>query len=53
MYEYKGFTAKIWEADGKWNGIIFGLEIRFEAETEEACVEEFHRIADEHMPEPD
>ena len=53
MKEYKGFTAKIWEEDGKWKGVIFGLDIRFEAETEGKCVDVFHKIVDEHMPEPD
>jgi len=53
MYEYEGFTAKIWHDGMKWLGIVFGLDIRFEADTEEAAVEMFHGIADEHAPEPD
>lgn len=53
MYEYEGFTAKIWKDGANWCGVIYGLDIRFEADTEESAVEIFHRIADEHMPEPD
>lgn len=53
MYEYKGFTAKIWQDGMKWYGIIFGLDIHFEAMSEESAIEEFHKIADGHMPEPD
>ena len=53
IHTYKGFSAKIQKDGEKWTGIIFGLEIIFEADTEENCVNEFHRIADEHQPEPD
>lgn len=53
MYEYNGFAAKIWQENEKWHGIVFGLDIRFEGKTEADTIAEFHRIADEHMPEPD
>lgn len=53
IYKYKGFSVKIIQDGDKWRGTLYGLNISFEGDTEEAAVAEFHRIADEHLLEPD
>ena len=47
---YKGFVANIVKNEEKLEGIILGLNMKFNANSEENCISEFHRIVDENMP---